>query len=251
MDILDELTQEAIAPSVDRMLSDDVVRTFEGNVGDVCFYDVVDEKFQLASLTDSTKYDASLVNDWKSIVLGVALNQEDGTGRFDILMAGFLMASPLEIPFEYHLPERKPYIRAYAYKMFQRFVSAFFRQCPGYEALLNLDISLPTVSDMLKIQKFSGEMFSSLKAVSEPDKYAQFIRRLFQNYIYVRHSNKKIYQMKISENPEGKPDVRVPEAFISADFICVFRNVDIYGDFFRNASAAENETDSDNELFFQ
>ena len=71
---------------------------------------------------------------------------------------------------------------------------------------------MPTASDMMKIQKFSDEIFSSLRVVTEPEKYQQFVDRLFDNYIYVRHTNKRIYQMKINREMDGQPDIRIPEA---------------------------------------
>jgi hypothetical protein len=248
MDILDELTYEDLyKPAVDKVVADGE-KSFEGNVGDVCFYDVVENKFDLASLKDSTKYDINLVNDWKTIILGVALNQEKDTGHFDILMAGFLMAEPLYLPYEYHHKDKRPYIRAYAYKMFQRYVSAFFKQCPGYEELLKLEITMPTASDMMKIQKFSDEIFSSLRVVTEPEKYQQFVDRMFDNYIYVRHTNKRIYQMKISRDADAQPDIRIPEAKISGDFMCVFRNVDIYGEYFDRLNGKLSEEE---QVFFK
>lgn len=248
MDILDELTFEDLyKPAADKVIAEGE-KSFEGNVGDVCFYDVVNQSFDLASMTDTTKYDVTLLDDWKTIILGVALNQERDTGHFDILMAGFLMAEPLRLPLDYYLKDRQPYIRAYAYKMFQRFVGAFFKQCPGYEKLLNLTIEMPTASDMLKIQKFSDEIFRALRVVTEPEKYQQFVDRIFNNYIYVRHTNKRIYQMKINEEPDAQPDIRIPEACIDADFMCVFRSVDVYGKYFEQLN--RNKEISDEELVY-
>ena len=107
---------------------------------------------------------------------------------------------------------------------------------------------MPTASDMMKIQKFSDEIFSSLRVVTVPEKYQQFVDRLFDNYIYVRHTNKRIYQMKINREADGQPDIRIPEANISGDFMCVFRNVNIYGEYFDRINEKLSEED---QLFFK
>ena len=252
MDILDELyntvCDEEETSNVQKII-DAEADTFEGNIGDVCFYNVVNNSFDLASAKDYTKYDANLLKDWKSIILGIALNEDEKTKTFDILMAGFLMAKPLEIPYKYNQQDKRPYIRAYAFNMFQRYVSAFFKQCPGYKEFLNLDITMPTASDMLKIQKFSNEIFDSLEVVADQEKFKEFIDRLFNNYIYVRHTNKKIYQMKISKNEDEQPDIQIPSADISADFLCVFRNVDIFGKYTNNK--LENNLEEDELVYFK
>lgn len=126
-DFLDELTQDDMKFSAVDEIMEQQRHALDGNVGDVCYYDIVNRKFELASLKDTTKMDVTLINDWKTIVIGVALNQQKDKGTFDILMSGFLMAQPLLLPFGYARKEKQPYIRAYAYKMFQRFVKAFFK----------------------------------------------------------------------------------------------------------------------------
>ena len=87
--------------------------------------------------------------------MGIIINQHEEDKTVDVLMSGFLMKEPLTIPFSYASKDKQPYIRAYAYDMFKRYVKAFFKQLPGYEALSHLEITMPTVSDMLKIQEHS------------------------------------------------------------------------------------------------
>ena len=239
MSILDELTIEDVTTSTVEQIIKNTSDMLEGNVGDICYYDVVNSTFDLASLTDPTKINVSVVNDWRSIVIGVAINQYED-GLFDIMMSGFLMKKPIYPPGEYRRPNKRPFLRAWSHDMFRRFVSAFFKQCPGYEELLNLEITMPTVDDMVKIQKNSEAIFNSLRVVTEPDKFVPFFNRLFDNFIYVRHTNKKIYQMKINrDDPEGSPDIRIPDANIPADFLCVFRKVDVFGRYYnlRDSSA--------------
>lgn len=233
MSILDELTIEDVTTSAVEQIVANTADMLEGNVGDICYYDVVNCTFDLASLTDPTKISIGVVNDWRSIVIGIALNQYEDTGLFDIMMSGFLMNKPIIAPGEYRQPNKRPFLRAWAHDMFRRFVSAFFKQCPGYEDLLSLDITMPTIDDMVKIQKNSDTIFDSLRAVTEPERFVPFIERLFGSFIYVRHTNKKIYQMKISpDNPDAQPDIRIPDAAIPADFLCVFRRVDVFGRYY-------------------
>ena len=178
--------------------------------------------------------------------MGIIINQHEEDQTVDVLMAGFLMKEPLVLPLDYMLPDRRPYIRAYAYDMFRRYVKAFFRQLPGYEALSRLDITMPTVSDMLKIQEHSPAIFTTLRTLTrEPERFEEYFRRIFDNYIFVRHTNKRIYEMKLSREPEGKPDVIIPTAFVHGDFMCVFRHVDA----FNKKKINEIADDKDN-IFF-
>ena len=233
MSILDELTIDDLSTSSVEKIIEQAGDPLEGNVGDICYYDVVNRKFDLASATDPSKIDISVINDWISIVIGVALNQYEDTGLFDIMMSGFLMKEPMFAPSEYLRKSKRKFIRAWAHDMFRRYVSAFFKKCPGYEDLLNLEITMPTIDDMVKIQKNAEQIFDSLRVVTTPDEFVPFFNRLFDNFIYVRHTNKKIYQMRINmDNPDAQPDIRVPAADIKTDFLCVFRKVDVFGRYF-------------------
>lgn len=73
-DFLDELTQDDMKFSAVDEIMEQQKHALDGNVGDVCYYDIVNRKFELASLKDTTKMDVTLINDWKTIVIGVALN---------------------------------------------------------------------------------------------------------------------------------------------------------------------------------
>ena len=232
MDFIDELIEQGVFEdenSTSEFVSQ-VGTTEKGAVGDVCYYDVFDNRFYVASAFDQSKISTgSIVRDNRVIVIGIIINQHDEDNTVDVLMSGFLMKTPLELPIMYYHRDKQPYIRAYVYKMYQRFIKAFFKQCPGYEPLLNLDVTFPTVSDMLKIQANSAHIFDGLEEVSEDkDRFDQFVKRMFRNYIYVRHSNGRIYQMRISEEGEGNEDIRVPVATIDGDFLCVFRHVDAF-----------------------
>lgn len=244
MSILDELTIEDITTSTVKQIVEHAGNPLDGNVGDICYYDVVNRTFDLASATDPTKIDINVINDWRSIIIGVALNQYSDNGLFDIMMTGFLMDKPKYAPSEYRRLNKRPFLRAWAHDMFRRFVSAFFKRCPGYEDLLKLEITMPTIDDMVKVQKNSEAIFDSLRAVTSPDEFVPFFNRLFENFIYVRHTNKKIYQMKINmENPDAQPDIRIPDATIPTDFLCVFRKVDVFGRYFNlrnNGADGEN-----------
>ena len=54
--------------------------------------------------------------------------------------------------------------------------------------------------------------------------------------------------MKINREVDGQPDIRIPEANISGDFMCVFRNVNIYGEYFDRINEKLSEED---QLFFK
>lgn len=154
MDLIDKLIEEG-AFEDDSSSSEFVSKEGtinKGDIGDVCYYDVFDNRFYVASAFDKSKISTgSIVRDNRVIVIGIIITQHDEDNTVDVLMSGFLMKTPLELPIMYYHKEKQPYIRAYVYKMYQRFIKAFFKQCPGYELLLNLDVTFPTVSDMLKI----------------------------------------------------------------------------------------------------
>jgi hypothetical protein len=54
--------------------------------------------------------------------------------------------------------------------------------------------------------------------------------------------------MKISRDADAQPDIRIPEAKISGDFMCVFRNVDIYGEYFDRLNGKLSEEE---QVFFK
>lgn len=229
MSFFDDIDNELLTETVTQSVESELKHASEGNVGDVCYYDLLQNEFGLASSVDGSKTDVSLMDDWKVITMGIVLNQHEEDSTVDVLMCGFLMAEPLRLPVAYWHEEKRPYIRAYAYDMFRRYVKAFFRQCPGYEALLKLQITMPTVSDMLKVQQNAPDIFNTLQVLSKDDeKFDEYIARMYRNYIYVRHDNGRIYQMNINEDPEGRPAVIIPSAGVEGDFMCVFRHVDAF-----------------------
>jgi hypothetical protein len=158
------------------------------------------------------------------------------------------MKEPLTIPFSYVSKDKQPYIRAYVYDMFKRYVKAFFKQLPGYEALSHLEITMPTVSDMLKIQEHSQQIFTTLRMLTkEPERFEEYYKRIFDGYIFVRHTNGRIYEMALSKEPDNQPDVIIPTAFVRGDFMCVFRHVDA----FNQKKMEEILNDKDNNIFFK
>ena len=90
-----------------------------------------------------------------------------------------------------------------------------------------MNITLPTVSDMLKVQYFQDSIFDALYHQLDIVQYNKYIKRMFSNYLYVTHKG-KIYQMML--NPQGEttePCSLIYPMAIKADFLCVFRNIDI------------------------
>jgi hypothetical protein len=87
---------------------------------------------------------------------------------------------------------------------------------------------MPTVADMIKVQEHFNDIFRTLSMTCDPKAFWKFRDRIYNNFIFVRHSNKKMYQMRIQEDPEEKPEVVVPIASIPIDFLCVFRNIDVF-----------------------
>ena len=245
MSFFDENEDSLIEESL-HSLDDDIRQSGEGNVGDVCYYDLITNEFGVASTVDSTKNNAALMQDWRYITLGIIINQHEDDKTVDVLMAGFLMAEPLRVPFSYYADDKRPYIRAYAYDMFKRYKKAFFKQCPGYEDLLKLDITFPTVSDMLKVHEHSPEIFNTLRMLTkDTEKFEEYYKRMFDNYIYVRHTNNRIYEMKLTRDKDVTPIVIIPDACVSGDFLCVFRHVDAF-----NKKKYQPTKDEQDNVFF-
>ena len=246
MSFFDDLDEEVMVNTVTESVDEDLKRSGEGNVGDVCYYDLISNEFGLASSCDSTKTPVEIMDDWKIIQLGIVLNQHEEDQTVDVLMAGFLMAEPLSIPLSYWSKDKQPYIRAYAYDMFKRYVKAFFRQLPGYEQFLKLQIGLPTVADMMKVQQNSPEIFDTLRQLSrDKERFIEYYKRLHNNYIYVRHDNGRIYEMSIGEKADDKPSVIIPHAAVNGDFLCMFRHVDVF-----NKQKHNPDIKKDEQIFF-
>ena len=106
-------------------------------------------------------------------------------------------------------------------------ISAFFKQCPKYTPLEQINITLPTVSDMLKVQYFQDTIFDALYHQLDIVQYNKYIKRMFSNYLYVTHKG-KIYQIMLKPQSETtEPCSLICPMAIKADFLCVFRNIDI------------------------
>ena len=73
MSFFDENEDSLIEESL-HSLDDDIRQSGEGNVGDVCYYDLITNEFGVASTVDSTKNNAALMQDWRYITLGIIIN---------------------------------------------------------------------------------------------------------------------------------------------------------------------------------
>ena len=212
---------------VAEQLESHFTKILESNVGDVVFYDFDTNKFSSASVVDGTKISAETLSTWKdTILLGIVINQhKDRT--VDVLMCGFLSANPIRPPLSYMLDNKRKYIREYIRQLYVRYISAFFKQCPKYTPLEQMNITLPTVSDMLKVQYFQDTIFDALYHQLDIEQYNKYIKRMFSNYLYVTHKG-KIYQMMLNSQGETtEPFSLIYPMAIKADFLCVFRHIDI------------------------
>lgn len=208
-------------------INQETEQTLQGNVGDLVYYDLLSNEFGIASAVVDTKLSIELMNNWRIIVLGTVINQDPDTLLVDVLMGGFLMKEPQGAPVMYYEKDKRPYLRAYAYDLFKRFVKKFFQSCPGYQPLLRMTITMPTVTDMIKVQEHFDDIFRTLSMTCDKNVFWKFRERLYNNFIFVKHKT-KMYQMRIQEDPEQKPEVVIPMASIPIDFLCVFRNIDVF-----------------------
>lgn len=241
-DIFDECIGTVQEETIDDMfdfdsLSDDPDESTLDDHGAVVYYNPVNFKFRVAS-THSCLNPENL-KTWRCIIIGVVLRTY-GDDTYDVLMSGFLMATPLWLPAMYRQQGKRKYIRKYAKEMFKRYVSAFFKQCPAYEDLLNLEITMPEVSELRMIHD-NPDFFHNLEQCTDTKNMLDFKKRLYENHIYATHNN-RIYMMKISDNPDKEPEIIIPDTY-PGDFLCVFRHV--------NKSLAETLVSStDNDIYF-
>lgn len=192
------------------------------HIGDVVYYDPINFSFMVASKTNIITPED--IKNWNIIMIGIIININDNND-VDVLMSGFLTAQSIRIPFDYHRPAKRKYIRNYIKDLYRRYVSAFFKQCPSYQDLLKLDIEMPDVDDMKKIHADKEqEIFDNLKICTDDDSFNSFYKRLRNNYFYVMHKG-LMYQMKIQEDEDV--DIIIPDA-INAEFLCVFKHVNLY-----------------------
>lgn len=240
----DDITDDEIFNEIDDLVStDDENQQFLANLGDVVYYDLTNFTFTLASSSDSSKMNISLItSDWKYIIIGIVVKQHEDLS-VDVLMNGFLSAEPIRLPIQYYAEDKRKYIRPYIYNLYKRYVRAFFKKCPEYEDLLKLKIDMPSVSDLTNINENKETIFNSLKDLWKNEtKFQIFINRFFNNFIYVRE-NHKIYQMEVFSD-DKKPNIIYPDIF-SSDFMCVFRNVKIF-DFSNNKSSEDSSNIEEN-----
>lgn len=193
------------------------------NIGDVIYYDPVSFSFSYAS--ENHIISPEYLKNWNVIMIGIIIDvHSDNT--VDILMSGFLMSEPLRLPAMYYHKEKRKYIRNYAKDMFRRYVSAFFKQCPGYEDLLKLDITMPTLDNLYTIYQNKDTIFDEIRKCSDSNNLKTFLSRLFNNYLYATHKE-LMYMVKYVDGSD-KPEIIIPDAK-RADFLCVFRNVNLFG----------------------
>lgn len=201
--------------------ADDVIDYEVIKIGDVVYYDPVSFSFSYAS--ESNIISPEYLKNWNAIMIGIVIDVHPDN-HVDILMSGFLMAEPLRLPSIYGNPMKRKYIRNYAKDMFRRYVSAFFKQCPGYEDLLKLDIVMPTLDNIYTVFENKDTIFDEIRKCSDVKNLNNFIKRLFNNYIYATHKD-LMYMVKHRDN--DKPEIIIPDVK-SADFLCVFKDVDMF-----------------------
>lgn len=219
---MDEVSfEDIIGQSTDEEETDDSQTEIYNynDFGSIVYYNPETFNFYIASMDHYIKPEN--LKKWKCIIIGVVLRTyNDNT--YDVLMSGFLMSKPLYLPMMYRDSSKRKYIRKYAKDMFKRYVRAFFKQCPSYEELLNLEITMPEVSEMSMIQE-TADFFRNLKRCTDMEPMTAFLERFYDNYIYVTHEN-KIYMMKLNQNKDEKADIIIPDVY-PGDFLCVFRHV--------------------------
>lgn len=204
----------------------DFGNALHSNVGDIVYYDPTSYQFMTASAFDSSKINVNCIDEnWRTIMLGVVIRQYEDLS-VDVLMSGFLMSEPLRLPIKYYYKDKRKFIRPYVYNMFKRYVRAFFKQCPEYDDLLEMNIEMPSVADMMIVHQNLHTIFSALRVCADEDKFNEYFKRLYNSFIYVTHKH-KIYQMKITADVDEKPVILYPEPKV-ADFMCVFRNIKIF-----------------------
>jgi len=74
MSFFDDMDNELLTETVTQNVESELKHAGEGNVGDVCYYDLLQNEFGLASSVDGSKTDVSLMDDWKVIMMGIVLN---------------------------------------------------------------------------------------------------------------------------------------------------------------------------------
>lgn len=217
-DELDESVLEFLSDSDDSIQNEDGYYSYE--IGDVVYYDPLDFSFMVASKDKLIA--PQYLKDWETIMIGIIIKVNDDN-TVNVLMAGFLMADCLRLPMMYLNKTKKKFIRNYVKDMFRRYVSAFFKQCPGYQDLLKLDISMPDTDELKTIHANRETLFDNIRLCSDQKSLTKYIHRLYNNYIYAVHNN-LIYQMKI--DTESDVDIQLPDVR-PAEFLCVFKNIDL------------------------
>lgn len=193
------------------------------NVGDVVYYDPISFSFSYASKNHiiSPEY----LKNWNAIMIGIVIDVLPNN-NVDILMSGFLMSEPLRLPSMYREKTKRKYIRNYAKDMFRRYVSAFFKQCPGYADLLKLDITMPTLDNIYTVYDNKDTIFEEIRKCTDVKIFNSFVSRIFSNYIYVTHKD-LMYMVKYVDGSD-KHEIIIPD-MKRADFLCVFKNVNLFG----------------------
>lgn len=61
MGFFDDLDESDIVQETSESLDDELRQSQEGNVGDVCYYDLISNEFGIASTVDPTKQNAAMM----------------------------------------------------------------------------------------------------------------------------------------------------------------------------------------------
>lgn len=201
---LDDLLED------DEFNSVDLFEISKPKIGDLIYYNQVNQKFDILTLSS---FDKSKTDD--KVIIGIIINFNDDN-TIDIITKNFLTSERNIVPFNYLGKEQ--HIGPYLKQLFDRFLNK-------YQRTSDIDITtfkynIPNIALLDYTEKHINTIYETMRTAWNDDRANDFINRLYDNGVLSIYKG-KFY--KWLPNKEKKREIKNLESGTTVEFLPVFK----------------------------